>query len=104
MVKSENNIQYLIIYCDLTGPRFISIPNKNIQVVIIMNVSLIRFSVSPNLETSASPLYRLVAQKVKHQPICNVIKIENVGEFDHLELETTGDVQKEVKVAVIRKE
>tara|TARA_B100001971_G_C18000794_1_gene437215 strand:+ start:81 stop:368 length:288 start_codon:yes stop_codon:yes gene_type:complete len=82
MVKSENNIQYLIIYCDLTGPRFISIPNRNIQVVIIMNVSLIRFSVSPNLEISASPLYRLVAQKVKHQPICNVIKIENIEEFD----------------------
>jgi hypothetical protein len=47
-----------------------------------MNVSLIRFSVSPNLEISASPLYRLVAQKVKHQTICNVIKIENIEEFD----------------------
>ena len=41
--------------------------------VIIKKETFISVSVSPNRETSASPLYRLVAQKTAHQKICNIM-------------------------------
>ena len=40
------------------------------------NVNFIRFSVSTNLEICASPLYKFVIQKRKHQKICKATNAE----------------------------
>ena len=40
------------------------------------NVNFIRFSVSTNLDVCASPLYKFVIQKRKHQKICKATNTE----------------------------
>ena len=64
------------MYWERKGPRFTSIPIKNTAEAIIKNVNFTRFSVSTNRDVCASPLYKFVIQKRKHQKICKATNTE----------------------------